>query len=179
MRSTRHFSLIPTAFRRKALSEQLLAMISASASDNRSSERLSLIDRRTVEASAKGNYRPLAASPSPSCFRRLSGSARSVFDDIPRHLLLPPVVELGRPWSAMPGQGLHVIERHALAEQVGDPVTRNECGGSPASFSRRLTIRHTSFVVSGLSVSRFVLPSVERNSGRSLSFPPRMPAVSR
>ena len=73
-----HFSPNPTAFRRKALSEQLLAMISASASDNRSSERLSLIDRRTVEASAKGNYRPLAASPSPSCSRRLSGSARSV-----------------------------------------------------------------------------------------------------
>src|SRR5208337_3018182 len=47
----RHFSPNPTAFRRKALSEQLLAMISASASDNRSSERLSLIDRRTVEAS--------------------------------------------------------------------------------------------------------------------------------
>jgi hypothetical protein len=75
---TRHFSPNPTAFRRKALSEQLLAMISASVSDNRSSERLSLIDRRTVEASAKGNYRPLAASPSPSCSRRLSGSARSV-----------------------------------------------------------------------------------------------------
>ena len=68
----------PDSFRRKALSEQLLAMISASASDNRSSERLSLIDRRTVEASARGNYRPLAASPSPSCSRRLSGSARSV-----------------------------------------------------------------------------------------------------
>ena len=71
-----HFSSNPTAFRRKALSEQLLAMISASASDNRSSERLSLIDRRTVEVSAKGNYRPLAASPSLSCSRRLSGSAR-------------------------------------------------------------------------------------------------------
>ena len=72
----------PDSFRRKALSEQLLAIISATASDNRSSERLSLIDRRTVEASAKGNYRPLAASPSPSCSRRLSGSARSViFDD--------------------------------------------------------------------------------------------------
>ena len=56
----------PAAFRRKALSKQLLAMISTSASDNRSSERLSLIDRRTVEASVKGNYRPLAASPSPS-----------------------------------------------------------------------------------------------------------------
>ena len=75
---SRHFSPNPTAFRRKALSEQLLAIISASASDNRSSERLSLIDRWTVEASAKGNYRPLAASPSPSCSRRLSGSARSV-----------------------------------------------------------------------------------------------------
>ena len=73
-----HLSPSPTAFRPKALSEQLLAMISASASDNRSSERLSLIDRRTVEASAKGNYRLLAASPSPSCSRRLSGSARSV-----------------------------------------------------------------------------------------------------
>ena len=47
----RHFSPNPTDFRRKALSEQLLAMISASASDNRWSERLSLIDRRTVEAS--------------------------------------------------------------------------------------------------------------------------------
>src|SRR5271165_5714495 len=74
----RHFSPNPTAFRRKALSEQMLAMISASASDNRSSERLSLIDRRTLESSAMGNYRPLAASPSPSCSRRLSGSARSV-----------------------------------------------------------------------------------------------------
>jgi len=73
-----HFSPNPTAFRRKALSEQLLAMISASASDNRSSERLSLIDRRMVEASAKSNYRPLAASSSPSCSRRLSGSARSL-----------------------------------------------------------------------------------------------------
>src|SRR5271157_998766 len=77
----RHFSPNPTAFRRKALSEQMLAMISASASNNRSSERLSLIDRRTVEASAKGNYRPLAASPSPSCSRRLSGSARSVAEN--------------------------------------------------------------------------------------------------
>jgi hypothetical protein len=63
----------------------------------------------------------------------------------------------------MPGEELHVIKRQALR---------------PASLSRHSTIRHTSFVVSGLSVSRFVLPSVERNSGRSL-FSAVIPAESR
>ena len=82
----------------------------------------------------------------------------------------------------MPGQELHVIERHALGEQIDNPRHPEQCGdsrdGSPASLRRRLTIRHTSFVVSGLPVSRFVLPSVERNSGRSLASAP-MPAASR
>jgi len=138
----RHFSPNPTAFRRKALSEQPLAMISASASDNRSSERLSLIDRRTLESSAKGNYRPLAASPSPSCSRRLSGSARSV--ELPRNYqnypaaraVHPSPAEYSRPSADLPG---------CIAAWASSPVEIRPT--LPASGRSRTVLEHMGKVV--------------------------------
>jgi len=56
------------------------------------------------------------------CPRSTVGSLnRNPLNNIPRHLLLLPVVELGRPRAAVPGEVLHVIERHALGQQICNP----------------------------------------------------------
>src|SRR3954453_987111 len=47
-------------------------------------------------------------------------SNRNPLDDVPRHPLLPPVVKPGRPRLRMPGQVLHILQRPALAQQIGD-----------------------------------------------------------
>ena len=39
----------------------------------------------------------------------------------PRHLFLPPAVEGGGgPRLGVPGQPLHILERHPLRQQIGD-----------------------------------------------------------
>src|SRR5262249_43649414 len=45
---------------------------------------------------------------------------RNPLDDVPRHLLLPPVVEHRRSRLRVPGEVLHVLHRHALLQQGGD-----------------------------------------------------------
>lgn len=54
-------------------------------------------------------------------WHRCRESDRDSLDNVPSYFLLPPVIKLGRPRTAMPGQVLHVIERHALGEQIGNP----------------------------------------------------------
>jgi hypothetical protein len=95
-----------------------------------------------VEASAKGNYRPLAASPSPSCSRRLSGSARSVefpvlpsqtvdISDVPFSLsgyACPEQLRRSGTWCSPP-------ERRSLAVASNRPsptsgIRVGECGTS-------------------------------------------------
>src|SRR5262249_56134282 len=45
---------------------------------------------------------------------------RNPLDDVPRDLLLPPVVERRRSRLRMPGEVLHVLHRHPLLQQGGD-----------------------------------------------------------
>ena len=131
-------------------------MISASASDNRSSERLSLIDRRTVETSAKGNYRPLAASPSPSCSRRLSGSARSVHFEAANTRLKAylyggsrsevPTLPTARPSSPRPTLSKDALLVQAVKNELAKrglrcdlfPVLRSQAGWERARFEAAL-----------------------------------------
>jgi hypothetical protein len=41
-------------------------------------------------------------------------------DNIPRHLFPPPVVEFGGSQTVVLGKILHVLERHALRQQISD-----------------------------------------------------------
>jgi hypothetical protein len=45
---------------------------------------------------------------------------RNPLDNIARYLFLPPVVKPRRSRTGVAGQILHVIERHALRQQVGN-----------------------------------------------------------
>jgi len=47
-------------------------------------------------------------------------ATRDMLHNISRELLLPPVVKLGRLRAAMPGQEMHVIERHAFRQWISD-----------------------------------------------------------
>jgi hypothetical protein len=47
-------------------------------------------------------------------------SNQNPLDDIPRHLLMPPVVKPSRSCFRVSGQVLHILQRHALVQQIGD-----------------------------------------------------------
>jgi len=53
-------------------------------------------------------------------WRRPSASHGNPLHNIPRDLALAPVVEAGGARIGVPGQALHVFERDALLQQVGD-----------------------------------------------------------
>ena len=52
-----------------------------------------------------------------ACFKTLD---RNSLDDIPRDLAPASIVNARGGGAGMPGQVLHVFERHVLIEQIGD-----------------------------------------------------------
>jgi len=72
-----------------------------------------------------------------------------------RRLFLPPVVELGHSRAVMPGEVLHVVELHAVAQLIVDRLRSQSVG--PTCYIQR---------------------AAERNSGRSL-FSALIPSASR
>jgi hypothetical protein len=73
---------------------------------------------------------------------------RNPFHDVPRHLLLPPVVKSRGARIGMAGQMLHLFERDTRSRSFVFTATRNECGdnreGKEALLRRRFIMRQIS-----------------------------------
>ena len=95
---------------------------------------------------------------------------------------LPPVVKPGRSRLRVPGQVLHVLQRHALRQQIGDrrhpERMRRQPRRQPGIFQPPLDqLANPLRCVSGFADSFRVRPFDARNNGESLASP-AMPAAS-
>ena len=92
---------------------------------------------------------------------------RNPFDDVPRDCLLAPVVETRRARVGVAGQALHVLQWHALFEQVDNRVMRKEFRNSrerqAGVLQSALSMRQksTTWQCPGLPVPCHVLPNTK------------------